>query len=136
MGLPTDGVKNGVFLWFPRIAGAALFCFTRSLDKFQEPKLKKTDFWCAGIVLMVPSHASQAQILMGQTAGFTGVVGAGVKETTEGAKLYLDSINAKGGIAGQKIELVSLDDKFEPKLAAENAGKLIEPLPVRQSSTD
>jgi ABC-type branched-subunit amino acid transport system substrate-binding protein len=53
-------------------------------------------------------------------------VGAGVKETTDGAKLYLDAINAKGGVNGQKIELISLDDKFEPKLAAENARKLIE----------
>jgi branched-chain amino acid transport system substrate-binding protein len=69
---------------------------------------------------------AQAQIVIGQTAGFTGAVAAGVKETTDGAKLYLDSINAKGGVHGQKIELVSLDDKFDPKLAAENARKLIE----------
>lgn len=88
--------------------------------------MKNKILWCAGIVLTLLSHASQAQILIGQTAGFTGTVGEGVKETTEGAKLYLDTINAKGGIAGQKIELVSLDDKFDPKLAAENARKLIE----------
>ena len=69
---------------------------------------------------------AQAQILVGQTAGFTGPVAAGVKETTDGAKLYIDSINAKGGVHGQKIELVSLDDKFDPKLAAENARKLVE----------
>jgi branched-chain amino acid transport system substrate-binding protein len=67
-----------------------------------------------------------AQILVGQTAGFSGAVAAGVKETTDGAKLYIDSINARGGVNGQKIELVSLDDKFDPKLAAENARKLIE----------
>lgn len=72
------------------------------------------------------SHVSHAQILIGQTAGFTGAVGAGVKETTDGAKLYIDSINAKGGIGGQKIQLISMDDKFEPKLAVENARKLIE----------
>ncbi|MEO6016547.1 MAG: ABC transporter substrate-binding protein, partial [Polaromonas sp.] len=71
-------------------------------------------------------HASQAQILVGQTAGFTGPVAAGVKETTDGAKLYLDAVNAKGGVSGQKIELISLDDKFDPKLAAENARKLVE----------
>ncbi|MFC5521776.1 ABC transporter substrate-binding protein [Polaromonas jejuensis] len=71
-------------------------------------------------------HTSQAQIVIGQTAGFTGPVSAGVKETTDGAKLYIEAINAKGGVGGQKIELISLDDKFEPKLAAENARKLIE----------
>jgi len=77
-------------------------------------------------LLVLASATAQAQILIGQTAGFSGPVAAGVKETTDGAKLYIDSINAKGGIGGQKIELISLDDKFDPKLAGENARKLIE----------
>ena len=88
--------------------------------------MKKMFFWCAALLTASLSQVSQAQILIGQTAGFTGPVGAGVKETTDGATLYIDSINAKGGIGGQKIELISLDDKFDPKLAAENARKLIE----------
>jgi len=88
--------------------------------------MKKLNLWCGAIVLMALSHASQAQILIGQTAGFTGAVGAGVKETTDGARLYIDTINARGGVNGQKIELVSLDDKFDPKLAADNARQLIE----------
>ena len=88
--------------------------------------MKTRSFWYAAIVLAALSHASHAQILIGQTAGFTGAVGAGVKETTDGAKLYIDAVNAKGGVAGQKIELLSLDDKFDPKLAFENARKLIE----------
>ena len=73
--------------------------------------------------LCAPGHA---QILIGQTAGFSGQVAAGVQETTDGAMLYIDSINAKGGVHGQKIELTSLDDKFDPKTAAENARKLVE----------
>jgi branched-chain amino acid transport system substrate-binding protein len=68
---------------------------------------------------------ASAQIRIGQTAGFTGPAASGVKEITDGAKLYFDWVNADGGINGQKIELVSLDDKFDPKLAAENAKKLI-----------
>ena len=68
---------------------------------------------------------AQSQILIGQTAGFSGPVASGVKETTDGAKLYLDAVNAKGGVNGQKIELISLDDKFDPKLAAANAKTLI-----------
>lgn len=74
---------------------------------------------------LVFGAAAQAQILVGQTAGFSGPVAAGVKETTDGAKLYLDAVNARGGVNGQQIELVSLDDKFDPKLAAENAKALI-----------
>jgi len=70
--------------------------------------------------------AAQAQIKVGQTAGFTGPVAAGVKEITDGAKLYIDAVNAKGGVGGQTIELISMDDKFDPKLAAENAKKMID----------
>lgn len=70
--------------------------------------------------------SSYAQIVIGQTAGFSGAVSASVKETSEGAKLYIDSVNANGGVAGQQIKLISLDDKFDVKLAAENAITLIE----------
>lgn len=88
--------------------------------------MKTKTLWCIAVLLTAVSHVSQAQILIGQTAGFTGIAGAGVKEITDGAKLYIDAVNAKGGVGGQKIQLISLDDKFDPKLAAENARKLIE----------
>jgi branched-chain amino acid transport system substrate-binding protein len=73
------------------------------------------------LALLLGAISANAQIFVGQTAGFTGAVAAGVKETSDGAKLYI-----KGGVNGQKIELIALDDKFEPKLAAENARILIE----------
>ena len=72
------------------------------------------------------SAPAWAQLRVGMPSGFTGSVAAGVKENHEGAKLYFDTINARGGVNGQKIELISLDDKFDPKLAAENARTLIE----------
>jgi branched-chain amino acid transport system substrate-binding protein len=75
---------------------------------------------------MLFTASAGAQILIGQTAGFSGPVAAGVKETTEGAQLYFDAINSRGGVNGQKIELVSMDDKFEPQLAADNARQLVE----------
>ncbi len=80
----------------------------------------------AAVLLASFVHGASAQIRIGQTAGFTGPVSAGVRETTDGAKLYFNAINAKGGLLGQKIELISLDDKFDPKLAGENARALIE----------
>jgi ABC-type branched-subunit amino acid transport system substrate-binding protein len=80
----------------------------------------------SAVLLALAGVACQGQILIGQTAGFTGPVAAGVQETTEGAKLYIDAVNARGGVAGQKIELIQLDDKFDPKLAGENARILIE----------
>jgi branched-chain amino acid transport system substrate-binding protein len=78
----------------------------------------------AALALLV-SHA-HAQLLIGQTAGYTGIVAPGVQETADGARLYIDAVNAKGGVLGQQIELVTMDDKFDPKTAAENARVLIE----------
>ena len=40
-----------------------------------------------GLIGLVCSPVAMAQIMIGQTAGFTGPVGAGVKETAEGAKI-------------------------------------------------
>jgi branched-chain amino acid transport system substrate-binding protein len=74
----------------------------------------------------IASLCAHGQILVGQTAGITGIVAAGVKETTDGAKLWIDHVNGKGGVNGQKIDLISMDDKFDAKLAAENAKVLIE----------
>jgi branched-chain amino acid transport system substrate-binding protein len=66
-----------------------------------------------------------AQIRIGQTTGITGPVAASVADMNLGAKLYLDHTNARGGVGGQAIELVTLDDANRPERAAENAKKLI-----------
>jgi ABC-type branched-subunit amino acid transport system substrate-binding protein len=82
--------------------------------------------WIVAAAAALALAPAFAQIVIGQTAGFSGPVAAGVKETTDGAKLWIDHINAKGGVNGQKIELISMDDKFEPPLAKANAKVLIE----------
>lgn len=80
---------------------------------------------CIGAFSICMASGAMAQIVVGQTAGFTGAVAATVKEATDGAKLYINAVNGRGGVNGQRIELVSLDDKFDPKLAAANARTLI-----------
>src|SRR5258706_16475150 len=77
-------------------------------------------------VLSVTCEPAGAEGLhIGQTVGFTGPQAGGVKELTDGAKLWIDAVNAKGGINGQKIILDSIDDGYDPKVAGENAKKLI-----------
>jgi len=76
------------------------------------------------LCLAAAAGLAPAQVLIGQTSSFSGPVAAGVKEGTDGAKLYLEAVNDRGGVNGQKIELLSLDDKFDPKLAADNAAEL------------
>jgi ABC-type branched-subunit amino acid transport system substrate-binding protein len=66
------------------------------------------------------------EIIIGQTAGFTGSLSGIVAELTQGAKLYLDWVNENGGVGGRKITLVSLDDgSVDPKRAGDNARQLL-----------
>lgn len=80
----------------------------------------------AALTVTLSQLSAFAQILVGQTSGFTGPAAAGVKETTDGALLWLDAVNAKGGVNGQKVKLLSLDDAFDPQQSAVNAKKLID----------
>jgi branched-chain amino acid transport system substrate-binding protein len=75
---------------------------------------------------LATAGSAWADVKIGQTAGVTGAVAASVKEATQGAKLYFDAVNARGGLNGEPIRLISLDDKFDPKLAVANAKALID----------
>ena len=75
-------------------------------------------------VLAMPSLAS-AQLRVGMPSGFSGSVAAGVKENAAGAQLYIDAVNARGGVNGQKIDLIIVDDKFDPKVTVTVARDLI-----------
>lgn len=74
--------------------------------------------------LVLPSLAS-AQLRIGMPSGFSGSVAAGVKENAEGARLYIDAVNARGGVNGQKIDLIMVDDKFDPKVTVEVSRDLV-----------
>lgn len=68
---------------------------------------------------------TESTILLGQTVGLTGTVAGPVKEANEGANAYFAMINKQGGVHGRKIELKTLDDKFDPALTLANADTLI-----------
>ena len=87
--------------------------------------MKKLHVLCAAL-LSLAATAAPAQILIGQTAGLTGSVAAGVNETIAGSQLVIDAVNAQGGIHGEKIEVLRMDDGFDVKRASENARVLIE----------
>lgn len=88
----------------------------------------RTRAWRAACLLAgaLLTGGASADILIGQTTAVSGPVAASVGETLVGVHLYLDHVNAKGGVHGERIQLITLDDKFEPKLAGENARRLIE----------
>lgn len=69
---------------------------------------------------------TDTSIKLGQSAPLSGPAAELGSEMREGANAYFESINRKGGVLGRKIQLVTLDDGYEPAKAAENTKKLIE----------
>ncbi|MET3497719.1 ABC transporter substrate-binding protein [Variovorax boronicumulans] len=80
---------------------------------------------CAAALVLAATGAS-AQILIGQSADFSGPAAAGVKETILGSQLLIDQVNAQGGIHGEQIEVIRLDDGLDPGVSLENTRFLIE----------
>jgi branched-chain amino acid transport system substrate-binding protein len=79
---------------------------------------------CAAGLLPVGASAQDAYTV-GVTAAMTGPASATQAPVIEMLRIYIDRINAKGGINGHKINLLIEDDQAEPSKAAANATKLV-----------
>src|ERR1700730_7918792 len=77
---------------------------------------------CAAVAL--PAAAQEAY-LVGVSAALTGPAAGTTAPPVEGLRLYVERVNAAGGVHGQKNQLVIQGDKGEPSKAAANAKKLI-----------
>ena len=69
---------------------------------------------------------SKTAIVLGQSLPLTGPGASLALPFHRGAKMYFDRVNAAGGINGRKIDLVTLDDRGNAQLTAENTKKLLE----------
>jgi branched-chain amino acid transport system substrate-binding protein len=78
----------------------------------------------------LPAAAQQGvtanSILLGQSVALTGPAAQLGINMRDGLKAYFADVNAKGGVHGRKIELVTLDDGYEPARTVPNTKKLIE----------
>lgn len=72
------------------------------------------------------AQAAEEGIRVGQSVALTGSVAEHGQGVAQGAKLYIDAINAAGGVGGKRIVLTVLDDGGDAKRAADNAQQLIE----------
>jgi branched-chain amino acid transport system substrate-binding protein len=73
-----------------------------------------------------PSTQSK-DIVIGQVASLSGANGADLGQGLQlGIRAYVDSVNAKGGINGRRLKLVSLDDEYLPQRTVELTKELIE----------
>ncbi|HEX5767153.1 MAG TPA: ABC transporter substrate-binding protein [Burkholderiales bacterium] len=66
------------------------------------------------------------RIVLGQAAVFTGPAAQLGIQMRNGIKAYFDYVNAKGGVHGRRLDLVTEDDRYEQAVAPSASKKLIE----------
>ncbi|MDB5958579.1 ABC transporter substrate-binding protein [Ramlibacter sp.] len=69
---------------------------------------------------------SLADIVLGHSGDLSGTSAALTKDYLRGMNAYFDEVNRKGGVHGEKIRLISMDDGFNPEKTAENTKALID----------
>ncbi|PMQ00913.1 MAG: ethanolamine utilization protein EutJ [Dictyoglomus sp. NZ13-RE01] len=76
-------------------------------------------------LLMLPIQAA-GTIKVGAIFPITGPIATFGISSANGVKMAFDEVNAKGGVLGQKIELILEDDQYKAEEVANAAKKLIE----------
>lgn len=87
----------------------------------------------AGLLLCAWTSASAAEVgvfedrvVFGQSAAFSGPAQELGKNMRRGIRAAFREANDRGGVHGRRLELVSLDDAYEPEAAIANTRRLIE----------
>ncbi|MES2053574.1 MAG: ABC transporter substrate-binding protein [Pseudomonadota bacterium] len=115
-------------------------CTTIQKQRLAGVMEKDMDLWCRrfflGFLGLVAAlawagvHAengvSDKEIVLGQSLGLTGPLAQLAPDIVNGANVYFDSVNAKGGIFGRRIRLVTLDDGYQPANTLKTARQLVE----------
>src|SRR6185295_4617434 len=78
----------------------------------------------AALLLAAPATAQDAYTI-GLTGALPGPPASTYAPAADALRLYVDGVNAAGGIAGKKINLILQDDSAEPGKATANAKKLL-----------
>lgn len=99
-----------------------------------EKSLKAMRF-CASAILALGLGLSTARaddpgvtptsVTIGQTAPLSGPVSA-YSTFSRASLAYFEMINAKGGVAGRMVKLISVDDSYSPPKTVEQTRKLVE----------
>ena len=71
------------------------------------------------------SYYDEKEIRLGMSGPFSGNLHSLGDELMLGVNIYFKHINEQGGIYGRVFRVITRDDKYEPKITAENAEELI-----------
>jgi len=79
----------------------------------------------AALAILAAPVVAQDAYVIGLTGALTGPPASTYAPAVEALRIYIERVNATGGVNGKKIELILQDDSAEPGKAAANAKKLI-----------
>ncbi|MEG9862851.1 MAG: ABC transporter substrate-binding protein [Parvularculales bacterium] len=79
-----------------------------------------------GDEVIIRTGIYEDRIVFGQSAAFSGPAKALGEGMRLGIEAAFSEANKRGGVAGRRLELISLDDSYEPSRAITNTRKLIE----------
>lgn len=79
----------------------------------------------AGAMVFTTHSFAQEKIKVGFPMVLSGTAGQFGEPILKGAQMYVDDINAKGGVLGKKIEILSRDSKARPEEAVRVSRELV-----------
>src|SRR3569833_3347140 len=79
-----------------------------------------------GFFLPPSAYTTKNAVVIGQVIDLSGENGAIVRDYVAGIKTYFDSMNAKGGMHGKRMQYIVRDDQGKPELSAKLTAELIE----------
>jgi branched-chain amino acid transport system substrate-binding protein len=77
-------------------------------------------------IAVFPAFAQQGPIKIGMSMPQTGSLGAGGKAELVAIRMWVEDVNAKGGLLGRKVELIVYDDQTNPALTPGIYTKLLD----------
>src|SRR3954468_2806168 len=80
----------------------------------------------AGLLFSALALAQQGPIKIGMSMPQTGSLGAGGKAALLALNMWVEDVNAKGGLLGRKVELIAYDDQTNPALTPSIYTKLLD----------
>ena len=66
-----------------------------------------------------------AMIKVGTSLSLSGPIETLARNLQLGVQIYFDKVNAQGGVHGQKLQLITLDNQYDPLVAGQNVRRLI-----------
>jgi branched-chain amino acid transport system substrate-binding protein len=89
--------------------------------------MKSKAFWACALVLVAAACGAggDGAVKIGVAGPLTGGQAKNGEDLLDGATMAVEEWNAKGGVLGRKIQIVTRDDQAEPKLATSSAQQLV-----------